>query len=171
MGKVVALCAVPKSELSVLTERFRLNRGTLLFSKRRTLAAALDCGDDLIAIKAQLPHGEWLPFLAREGVDQRAARNWMMLARNKSALSSDLDVSEALSLLRKAEAAEKELPESEPDEEKWSQVHFLRDVSLQVYRWGQEWMLNEHSADGLIRQLESEIKALNKESKKRKIGI
>ena len=50
----------------------------------------------------------------------------------------------------------------------WSQVHFLRDVSLQFYRWGQEWLRNEVSVDGLIKQVESEIKALAKESKRRK---
>lgn len=80
----------------------------ILFYKRQAGGAIIEIGKRLLEAKAQLGHGEWLPWL-REKVDisERSAQNFMRLAReySKSADIADLGASKALALLA--------LPESE----------------------------------------------------------
>lgn len=87
--------------LDLLTEE-------ILFYKRQAGGAIIEIGKRLLEAKAQLGHGEWLPWL-REKVDisERSAQNFMRLAReySKSADIADLGASKALALLA--------LPESE----------------------------------------------------------
>ena len=47
----------------------------------RSAQAYLDAGRLLIEAKAECRHGDWLPFLAAAGVDERRARRAMRLAR------------------------------------------------------------------------------------------
>jgi hypothetical protein len=47
----------------------------------------IDAGHKLIAAKAALAHGPWLPFLCRVGIHERKARRFMRLAA--SGLKSD----------------------------------------------------------------------------------
>lgn len=78
------------------------------FYKRQAGSAFLEIGKRLLEAKAQLSHGEWLPWL-RDKVDisERSAQVFMRLAReySKSAEIADLGASKALALLA--------LPESE----------------------------------------------------------
>lgn len=87
--------------LDILTEE-------ILFYKRQAGGAIIEIGKRLLEAKAQLGHGEWLPWL-RDKVDisERSAQNFMRLAReySKSAEIADLGASKALALLA--------LPESE----------------------------------------------------------
>lgn len=80
----------------------------ILFYKRQAGGAIIEIGKRLLEAKAQLGHGEWLPWL-REKVDisERSAQGFMRLAReySKSADVADLGASKALALLA--------LPESE----------------------------------------------------------
>lgn len=80
----------------------------ILFYKRQAGGAIIEIGKRLLEAKAQLSHGEWLPWL-REKVDisERSAQGFMRLAReySKSADVADLGASKALALLA--------LPESE----------------------------------------------------------
>ena len=76
--------------------------GEILFYKRQTGMALIEIGKRLNEAKAQLGHGEWLPWL-REKVDisERSAQDFMRLAReySKSAEIADLGASKALALL------------------------------------------------------------------------
>ncbi len=80
----------------------------ILFYKRQAGGAIIEIGKRLLEAKAQLGHGEWLPWL-REKVDisERRAQDFMRIAReySKSAEIADLGASKALALLA--------LPESE----------------------------------------------------------
>ena len=81
--------------LDLLTEE-------ILFYKRQAGGTIIEIGKRLLEAKAQLGHGEWLPWL-REKVDisERSAQNFMRLAReySKSADIADLGASKALALL------------------------------------------------------------------------
>ena len=58
---------------------------------------AIRCGEMLIEAKAQLKHGEWLPWLAAnfEGSEDTAG-NWMRLARNSERVRNLPSVRQAL---------------------------------------------------------------------------
>ena len=74
----------------------------ILIYKRNAGQAIIEIGKRLNEAKAQLSHGEWLPWL-REKVDisERSARDFMRLAReySQSAEIADLGASKALALL------------------------------------------------------------------------
>lgn len=93
----------PLRELGVI-------EGEILFYKRQAGRAFLEIGKRLNEAKAQLSHGEWLPWL-RERVDisERSAQDFMRLAReySESAEIADLGASKALALLA-LEASERE---------------------------------------------------------------
>ena len=57
---------------------------------RRTVEEAHAAGTMLVEIKARLPHGEWLPWLEAEGIQDRTARRMMQIASLKSDKLSDL---------------------------------------------------------------------------------
>ena len=73
----------------------------IVFYKRQAGASIIEIGRRLNEAKAQLSHGEWLPWL-REKVDlsERSAQNFMRLAReySKSAEIADLGAAKALAL-------------------------------------------------------------------------
>lgn len=96
----------PKEEERDLT----IIEGEILFYKRQAGHAFLEIGKRLNEAKAQLPHGEWLPWL-REKVDisERSAQDFMRLAKeySKSAEIADLGAAKALALLA-LEASERE---------------------------------------------------------------
>lgn len=91
----------PSRPLELITEE-------IVFYKRQAGASIIEIGRRLNEAKAQLSHGEWLPWL-REKVDlsERSAQNFMRLAREypNSAVVADLGAAKALALLA--------LPESE----------------------------------------------------------
>ena len=63
----------------------------LVRTRQGILEGARDIGLALIAAKADCRHGEWLPFLAVAGIDDRTARRWMQYGEmTKSDLMSDL---------------------------------------------------------------------------------
>lgn len=74
----------------------------ILLYKRQAGGAIIEIGKRLREAKAQLSHGEWLPWL-REKVDisERSATNFMRLSKEyeKSAEIADLGASKALALL------------------------------------------------------------------------
>ena len=48
--------------------------------QRRTLAEAWDIGRGLWAIKGEMIHGEWLPYITEIGINRETARRFMLLA-------------------------------------------------------------------------------------------
>lgn len=62
------------------------------------------CGDLLIEAKAQVPQGQWLPWLkANCEMSDRTARIWMRLARNRAAIESEIGSAADLSIRRALE--------------------------------------------------------------------
>lgn len=108
MGMEAAQAAEPR-ELEII-------EAEILVFKRQAGQSIIEIGKRLNEAKAQLSHGEWLPWL-REKVDisERSAQDFMRLAReySKSAEIADLGASKALALLalpvseRESFAAEK----------------------------------------------------------------
>lgn len=82
-------------DLDIITEE-------IIFYKRQAGTSIIEIGKRLNEAKAQLSHGEWLPWL-REKVDisERSATNFMRLSReySKSAEIADLGATKALALL------------------------------------------------------------------------
>ena len=79
---------------------------------RKAVDHARAAGDRLLLAKAQVAHGQWLPWLATNcpAIADRTARAYMQLARNwttlesKTATVADLTINEALKLLTAPEA-------------------------------------------------------------------
>lgn len=72
-----------------------------------SIEKALEAGHHLVAAKADCPHGTWLPFLERAGVQERKAQRLMKLARSglKSVTVSDLGIMGALRFISLREQA------------------------------------------------------------------
>jgi hypothetical protein len=90
--------------LDVLAGRIRAEHEQVGRALTSALDHALRAGDLLIEAKAQLGHGQWLPWLAEHcRFAERTAQAYMRLARNREQLKAqsvaDLGVGEALALL------------------------------------------------------------------------
>jgi len=100
---------------------------------KATVQKAIDCGRYLTAIKEQVKHGEWLPWLgANWAYSQQTASRYMTIAANYSSmgnLKGAKDVNEALRMIadskpetaprseRKSGQVEVVEPETEPDDD------------------------------------------------------
>jgi hypothetical protein len=94
------------NSLTDLAARIRGYHEATVAALGKSLEYGMAAGDLLIEAKAQLKHGEWLPWLeANCGLSERSAQVYMRLARNrekvKSAVAADLDltIDAALQLL------------------------------------------------------------------------
>lgn len=121
----VTVALAGASEGEVLTEMFRedgeapaaperdiqLITAEIQFFKRQAGQAVYEIGRCLLEAKAQLKHGEWLPWLRDEAAfSEASAQRYMRLAREygKSRIVTDLGAGKALELLA--------LPESQREE-------------------------------------------------------
>lgn len=121
----VTMAPAGASEGEVLTEMFReegeapaaperdiqLITAEIQFFKRQAGQAVYEIGRCLLEAKAQLKHGEWLPWLRDEvAFSEASAQRYMRLAREygKSRIVTDLGAGKALELLA--------LPESQREE-------------------------------------------------------
>lgn len=85
----------PQRELVIIEEEIQ-------FYKRTAGQSIIEIGKRLNEAKAQLRHGEWLPWLRNKvDISERSAQDFMRLAReySKSAEIADLGASKALALL------------------------------------------------------------------------
>jgi Protein of unknown function (DUF3102) len=95
------------NSLADLAARIRAEHESALLSMQRGLKPAIAAGHLLIEAKAQLHHGQWLPWLAKicPSLPERTAQRYMLFARHapeleaKSATVADLTMSGALELL------------------------------------------------------------------------
>jgi hypothetical protein len=114
------------------------------------LAHAIRAGEALIAAKAQLNHGEWLPWIAESfPASERTARRYMTLAANRTRVT-DLDSVRAglaeLAEPREPEPFRQPEPESEDESEEeepsreprpllgWPPRTLLRDAVYNGFR-------------------------------------
>ena len=68
--------------LADLAERIGAHADRYRRSTHAAAESALEAGRLLVEARAECRHGEWLAFLARAGMADRTARNWMRLARS-----------------------------------------------------------------------------------------
>src|SRR5262249_49078945 len=95
------------NSLADLAARIRREHENALLNMKRGLQHAIAAGTLLIEAKAQLKHGQWLPWLHElcPSLSERTAQRYMLLARHapeiesKSAILSDLTMSGAIELL------------------------------------------------------------------------
>jgi len=94
------------NSLADLAERVREAQAEIASAEVAAAARALDAGGLLCRAREECRHGEWLPFLARAGVQERQAQRLMQLARSglKADTVSDLGgIKAALAYLSKIE--------------------------------------------------------------------
>jgi DUF3102 family protein len=94
------------NSLADLAARIRTYHEATVEALKHSVEHAMSAGDCLIEAKAQLNHGEWLPWLQDHcRITQRTAQRYMRLSRNrdtveaKSDTMSDLTINGALALL------------------------------------------------------------------------
>jgi hypothetical protein len=93
------------NSLADLAARISVEHEAATGAVKRGLQHAISAGDLLLEAKAQLKHGQWLPWLESCGLSERTAQRYIRLARNREAIEaksdnvSDLSVSAALALV------------------------------------------------------------------------
>src|SRR6266849_265246 len=94
------------SRLADLAERIKVEHNAYVAAVKKSAEHAMAAGDALIEAKAQLKHGEWLPWLKGHcEISERTAQVYMRLARNRSEIEAnpqrvaDLSLRGAASLL------------------------------------------------------------------------
>ena len=106
-----------------LAARIRAEHEAVVSAMTRGIEHAMACGDLLIEAKAQLKHGEWLPWLRDEcPISEQMAQRYMRLAKHRAEIEAanpswmtDLTLTDALQLIaQQTEAKEPPVPETEP---------------------------------------------------------
>lgn len=127
---------IRSNSLTDLAARIKIEHEASLLSMKRGLEHAIAAGNLLIEAKAQLKHGQWLPWLREvcQSLPERTASLYMRLARNlpeleKSATVADLTVRGALAaltpptegeiILERMKAADAAIAEAVEDQMLW----------------------------------------------------
>lgn len=93
------------NSLTDLRERLKAEHAAAAKAVTTGLSHAMAAGDILIEAKAQVKHGQWLPWLELCGVSERSAQRYIRLAKHRTIIEeksdtvSDLGISDALMLL------------------------------------------------------------------------
>lgn len=109
----------PAEDLSAIFGRAKASYHKLEVSKRQMLDAANEVGKELIAAKARVKHGEWLPTLAKywPGISKKDVYICIKIAENWRRVRQCETIREALALLAsEEEEREKEEPQISPVE-------------------------------------------------------
>jgi hypothetical protein len=130
-----AVAKQPKGELVVigfnydlletkLADKVRTAADRIRERIKKTVEDIIEVGNDLLAVKGALPHGQFLPWLKAEfGWSERSAQNFMNVAEKfKSAKIADLPIQPSAAYLLAApsvpdEAREKAVEKAEAGEE------------------------------------------------------
>lgn len=96
------------NSLCDLAARFKVEHRACIDAMRDSVAHAIAAGEILIEAKAQLKHGQWLPWLKEHcgDVAERTAQLYMRAAKNRATIETeirnaiaDLSLNEAMALL------------------------------------------------------------------------
>ncbi len=95
------------NSLTDLAARFKVEHQACITSLADSIRHAIAAGELLIEAKAQLKHGQWLPWLSGHcEVSERSAQLYMRAAKNRTTIESeirnavaDLSLNEAMALL------------------------------------------------------------------------
>jgi hypothetical protein len=109
---------------SKLADKVRTAADRIRERVKKTVEGIIEVGNDLMAVKEALPHGQFLPWLKAEfGWSERSAQNFMSVAeRFKSAKIADLPIQPSAAYVLAApsvpdEAREKAVEKAEAGEE------------------------------------------------------
>jgi hypothetical protein len=95
---------VPSSRLADLAARIKVEHAACVAAVKKSAEHAMAAGDALTEAKAQLKHGEWLPWLKSHcEISERTAQVYMRLARKRAEIETNPQHAADLSL-RAAEA-------------------------------------------------------------------
>jgi hypothetical protein len=100
-------CCAPLRCAAQVAERLRASAEAIRQQVRNTLESAIKIGQELLAVKEALAHGQFLPWLWAEfGWAERTARNFMAVAEQfgKSAIIADLPIQPTAAYLLAAPA-------------------------------------------------------------------
>lgn len=146
------LCADDRPALATLAAEINLEHAAAERTARTAVDHARAAGDKLLLAKAQVDHGQWLPWLSANcpALADRTARSYMQLARNwaqlnlKSATVADLTINQALRLLNAPEPEAESLPLLSP-----AVVHLKQEpFDVRIDRktpWGNPFELDHES--------------------------
>jgi hypothetical protein len=93
------------NSLADLAARIKAEHEATAAALKSGVEHAMAAGDLLVEARAQLKHGQWLPWLNTCGISERMAQRYMRLARNRGAIEaksdtvSDLGIKGALAML------------------------------------------------------------------------
>jgi hypothetical protein len=79
------------NSLTDLRERLKNEYAAVVHSLKASVSHAMAAGDLLFEAKAQLNHGQWLPWLESCGISERTAQRCMRLARNRTVIEAKSD--------------------------------------------------------------------------------
>lgn len=86
-----------KTNLELLAEQANTEHAAFETTQSAAVAHAIAAGEALIAAKAELERGQWLPWVrANLDFSERMARNYMRIARNGNAVADLGSIREAL---------------------------------------------------------------------------
>jgi hypothetical protein len=110
------------NSLVELAARIRAEHDSAGAAIKRTIEHAIAAGELLLEAKAQLKHGQWMPWLKDHcGLSDRTARAYMRVAKNKDKLSENGNVAD-LSLRGAMDALTIHLPPDDDENSEWAAV-------------------------------------------------
>jgi len=113
---------IPVASLAELAAAINAEHQAAERTARKAIEHAKAAGEKLLLAKAQVEHGQWLPWLSThcQELSARTARAYMQLSRNwgtieaKTADSANLSIDAALKLLNAPEPEPEPEPDSDP---------------------------------------------------------
>src|SRR5437660_94580 len=80
---------IGSNSLAELAARIRAEHEATADSLKRSVEHAMAAGDLLLEAKAQLKHGQWLPWLSEHcAMSERTAQLYMQIAKNREAIEA-----------------------------------------------------------------------------------
>lgn len=130
------------TELSAQARSIVEIKASILSHARNAATEILWIGGDLAEAKAQLNHGEWLPFLNEVGISASTAENYMRMAREIAPSSplAALPYTKALAMLALPAAARDAFAEEHGDKS----AKAIRDLVNEKNRLAEEKLMLEH---------------------------
>jgi len=90
-AEMYGIARVGDNSLPDLAARIRVEHGGAKASVKRGVKHAVAAGQLLIEAKAQVQHGQWLPWLRDQcGLPDRTASAYMRVAKNKEKLAAEI---------------------------------------------------------------------------------
>lgn len=129
---------ITPSPLATLATQINYEHQQCVEAFKATLGHAHAAGELLIAAKAQVRHGEWLPWLKENcpAISDRTARNYMRIYREWDSLPSGIEgIKEALAALAPAKS---ETVANLPRHDWENPEHFIKCCSY----WADYWRTN-----------------------------